>query len=128
VKAQREGWNRIVRRQVAVTRCLASSRGKQRKLLALQVELCSPRLLASRVEARRRPSGCWPGLWPQGQCRAVYSFEPLSAAQPGKRPAAEIADRLVGRVGLSAEAAEARTLFDCHIWPECTREARLGLP
>jgi CspA family cold shock protein len=24
---------------------------------------------------------------------------------------------MIGRVGLSAEAAEARTLFDCHIWP-----------
>src|SRR4051794_1851175 len=28
------------------------------------------------------------------------------------------------RVGLSAEAAEARTLFDCPIWPGCPRKAR----
>jgi len=33
---------------------------------------------------------------------------------------------VVGRVGLSAEAAEARTLSDCHIWPGCTRNARLS--
>jgi len=31
------------------------------KVLALQVELCSPRLIASRAEARWRPSGCRPG-------------------------------------------------------------------
>jgi hypothetical protein len=37
-------------------------------VLALQVELCSPRLIASRAEARRRPpSGFRPGFWPQGQ-------------------------------------------------------------
>jgi hypothetical protein len=36
-------------------------------VLALQVELCLPRLIASRVEARRRPSGFRPGFWPQGQ-------------------------------------------------------------
>jgi len=36
-------------------------------MLALQVELCSPRLIASRVEARWSPSGFRPGFWPQGQ-------------------------------------------------------------
>jgi hypothetical protein len=39
----------------------------QERMLALQVELCSPRSIASRVEARWQPSGFWPGLWPQGQ-------------------------------------------------------------
>jgi hypothetical protein len=34
---------------------------------------------------------------------------------------------MVERVGLSAEAAEARTLFDCHIWPGCIRKVRLEL-
>jgi hypothetical protein len=37
------------------------------KVLALQVELCSPRLLVSRADARWRPSGFQPGFWPQGQ-------------------------------------------------------------
>jgi hypothetical protein len=37
------------------------------KVLALQVELCSPRLIASRDDARWRPSGFRPGFWPQGQ-------------------------------------------------------------
>jgi hypothetical protein len=36
-------------------------------VLALQVELCSPRLLVSRADARWRPSGFQPGFWPQGQ-------------------------------------------------------------
>ena len=36
-------------------------------MLALQVELCSPRLVASRDDARWRPSGFRPGFWPQGQ-------------------------------------------------------------
>jgi hypothetical protein len=35
--------------------------------LALQVESCSPRLIASRVDACWRPSGFRPGFWPQGQ-------------------------------------------------------------
>src|SRR6266542_4439213 len=35
--------------------------------LTLQLELCSPRLIASCVETRRRPSGFRPGFWPQGQ-------------------------------------------------------------
>jgi len=43
------------------------------------------------------------------------------------RRATKIAAKMVVRVGLSAEAAEARTLFDCHICPGCCREARLGL-
>ena len=42
--------------------------GSACKVLALQVELCLPRLIASRVGARRRPSGFRPGFWPQGQC------------------------------------------------------------
>jgi hypothetical protein len=37
---------------------------KAYKVLALQVELCSPRLIASRDAA---PSGFRPGFWPQGQ-------------------------------------------------------------
>ena len=50
-------------------------------MLALQVELCSPRLVASRVEARRRPSGFRPGFWPQGQ---FIESTPLSLhALPG---------------------------------------------
>jgi len=36
-------------------------------VLALQVEHCLPRLIASRVESRWRPSGFRPGFWPQGQ-------------------------------------------------------------
>src|SRR5439155_14698836 len=47
-----------------------------REVLALQLELCSPRLIASRVDARWRPSGFRPGFWPQGQWRPVYSSEP----------------------------------------------------
>ena len=45
-----------------------------------------------------------------------------------ERPAtgeSKIAAMMVGRIGLSAEAAGARTLFDCHISPGCTRNARL---
>jgi hypothetical protein len=41
--------------------------GNAYKVLALQVELCSPRLIASRATARWWPSGCRPGFWPQGQ-------------------------------------------------------------
>jgi hypothetical protein len=41
--------------------------GRAYKVLALQVELCSPRLVASRDDARWRPSGFRPGFWPQGQ-------------------------------------------------------------
>ena len=33
---------------------------------------------------------------------------------------------MVRRVGLGAEAVEARTLFDCHIWPECRGKLALG--
>jgi hypothetical protein len=36
-------------------------------VLAPRVELCSPGLIASRVETRRRASGLRPGSWPQGQ-------------------------------------------------------------
>jgi len=46
------------------------------RVLALQVELCSPRLIALRVEAHWRASGFRPGLWPQGQSKRVYSSEP----------------------------------------------------
>jgi hypothetical protein len=42
--------------------------------------------------------------------------------------AGKTAATLISRVGLSAEAAEARTLFDCHIWPECTRKLASSFP
>ncbi len=45
-----------------------------------------------------------------------------------QRRADKIAAKMVQRVGLSAEAAEARTLFDCHIWPECTRKLASSFP
>ena len=48
-------------------------------VLALRVELCSPRLIASRAEARWRPSGCRPGFWPQGQSRQSTPACPGSA-------------------------------------------------
>jgi len=43
------------------------------QVLALQVELCSPWLIASRVEARWRPSGFRPGFWPAGPVQPLYS-------------------------------------------------------
>jgi len=54
-------------------------------MLALQVELCSPRSIASRVEARWQPSGFWPGLWPQGQSNESthLSCPPRRRAQSG---------------------------------------------
>jgi hypothetical protein len=95
--------------------------------LALQLERCSPGLIASRVENASAAFGLSAGVLAAGPVHPVYSLEPPAALDEKPRPAG-IAARLVGRVGLSAEAAEARTLFDCHIWPECTREARLGRP
>jgi hypothetical protein len=60
------------------------AQGSAYKGLALQVELCLPRLIASRVEARRRPSGFRPGFWPQGQSnqspprsRSPFSPDPV---------------------------------------------------
>jgi hypothetical protein len=65
-------------------------RGSERsayKVLALQVELCSPRLIASRAEARRRPSGFRPGIWPQGQSgQSTPSEPPPARASFGNRP------------------------------------------
>jgi hypothetical protein len=55
--------------------------GSAYKVLALQVELCSPRLIASRATARWWPSGCRPGFWPQGQSNEstpLISRAPLS--------------------------------------------------
>jgi hypothetical protein len=54
------------------------SPGRHNEVLALQVESCSPRLIASRVDACWRPSGFRPGFWPQGQFRQRSS--------PGARP------------------------------------------
>jgi hypothetical protein len=62
--ASRGGW-RFLGKALAVP---------QRKL-ALQVESCSPRLIASRVDACWLPSGFRPGFWPQGQSKPVYSSE-----------------------------------------------------
>jgi hypothetical protein len=56
-------------------------------VLALQVESCSPRLVASRVDACWRPSGFRPGFWPQGQSKPVYSSEPPPTPK-GRRVAA----------------------------------------
>ena len=58
-----------------------SSLGGATKALALQVELCSPRLIASRASARWRASGFRPGSWPQGQSS---QSTPLSTV-PGRR-------------------------------------------
>lgn len=79
------------------------------------VESCSPRLIASRVEARRRPSG-FGRVSGRRASRPTLLLEPPSSLDEKPRSAG-IAAKLFGRVGLSAEAAEARTLFDCHIWP-----------
>jgi hypothetical protein len=57
------------------------------EVLALQVESCSPRLIASRVDACWRPSGFRPGFWPQGQSKPVYSCEPPPTPK-GRRVAA----------------------------------------
>jgi hypothetical protein len=64
------------------------------KTLALQVELCSPRLIASRAEARRPPSGFGQGFWPQGQSNQSTPLVHAKAAKPN--PAAEAAS-LQGR-------------------------------
>jgi hypothetical protein len=45
----------------------AVSRSGAYKVLALQVELCSPRLIASRANARLVAFGLSAGFWPQGQ-------------------------------------------------------------
>jgi hypothetical protein len=47
-------------------------------VLALQVESCSPRLIASRVDACWRPSGFRPGFWPQGQSNKSTPLSRLS--------------------------------------------------
>jgi hypothetical protein len=51
--------------------------GNAYKVLALQVELCSPRLIASRAEARRRPPfGLSAGVLAAGPVQPVYSSDP----------------------------------------------------
>jgi hypothetical protein len=58
------------------------AQGSAYKVLALQVELCLPRLIASRIEARRRRSGFRPGFWPQGQSNQSPPRSRLSALSP----------------------------------------------
>jgi hypothetical protein len=81
-------------------------------VLALQVELCSPRLIASRAEARRRPpSGFRPGFWPQGQ---FSQSTPLIRAKPTKpNPAAEAAGRQGERI-LEAALVSPSTLASAY--------------
>src|SRR5881392_1981689 len=59
-----------------------------RWVLALQLELCSPGLIASCVETRWRPSGFRPGLWPQGQSNESTRLSrlPRSRAARLERP------------------------------------------
>ncbi len=52
--------------------------GRATRMLALQVESCSPRLIASRVDACWRPSGFRPGFWPQGQSNQATPLSPAS--------------------------------------------------
>jgi hypothetical protein len=60
--------------------------GGATRVLALQVESCSPTLIASIVDACWRPSGFRPGFWPQGQSNQPT---PLSRPEPkGRRFAA----------------------------------------
>ena len=63
--------------------------GSACKVLALQVELCSPRLIASRAEARRRPFGLSAGVLAAGPVQPVYSSDPGKAGEAD--PAAEAA-------------------------------------
>jgi hypothetical protein len=52
-------------------------------MLALQLELCSPGLIASCVETRWRPSGFRPGFWPQGQSNESTPLKPPRALARG---------------------------------------------
>jgi hypothetical protein len=52
--------------------------------LALQVELCSPRLIASRVETHRRPFGLSAGVMAAGPVQPLYSSGPAAARE--RRP------------------------------------------
>ena len=72
-------------------------------MLALQVELCLPRLNASRVDARRRPSGFRPGFWPAGPVQPLYSSE---------LPPACFRPRPTHQQGFEARRARSRKLVD----------------
>jgi len=83
---------------------------------------------ASRVSRSRSRSTnrCGPIRDATSRSQAMRPARPRTrrGAEAGRAP--EIAARLVRRVGLGAEAVEARTLFDCHIWPECRGKLALG--
>lgn len=68
--------------------------------------------------------GSTPDATSRSQAMRPGRPRPPRRAEAGRAP--EIAARLVRRVGLGAEAVEARTLFDCHIWPECRGKLALG--
>ena len=83
---------------------------------------------ASRVSLSRSRSTnrCGPTLDATSRFQAMRParHRPRRSAETGRAP--EIAARLIRRVGLGAEAVEARTLFDCHIWPRCRGKLVLG--
>jgi len=75
-------------------------------VLALQVELCSPRLIASRVEARWSPSGFRPGFWPQGQSSQSTPLHRLPRVLPDPV-----------RLGRLVEPEPLYALRTKHAWP-----------
>ena len=82
------------------------------RVLALQFELCSPRLIASRVDARWRPSGFRPGFWPQGQSK---QSTPLSSSRSRPAPG----DWLVARPSPSAPfrlPSDSEAVDDDPVW------------
>ena len=67
---------KAARETVGATR--SRERGSPAALLALQLELCLPRLVSSPAPGGldRRTSSFQPESWPQGQSQRVYSSEP----------------------------------------------------
>jgi hypothetical protein len=93
------------------------------------VESCSPRLIASRVDARRRPSGCRPGFWPQGQSNqptpfALGSPPGLDPATPQSPPSPEaISDRATRPIDLQREMNDPAVAASS---PSSSRKASAG--
>ena len=67
------------------------------KVLALQVELCSPRLIASRDAARRLPFGLSAGVLAAGPVQLLYSSHPPPALHSAFRQTLLARRRAKGR-------------------------------